>query len=793
MADKSIEIKIKSAVDSAEAAKSLGQLRKALLDIDKLQNELGESSGPQFEKLRDAAAKTSKQLADTRDRIGDIQDTTRTLEGTPIERLSGSFGLLRESILNLDLDKAKIAVKGLGDTLSTLGKSLLTNPIFLLAAAIALIVAGVVLLLSKLGLLQPILDSLQKALTFVIGAFEELTDWLGLTTNALDDQAEAAKNNGEVQRKEIEKTIKAQGELLASTEGLTEKQIQLIEKKLGIEIDTTKTIGELEIEKQKAIKATYDKEIIILNEKIKSGVRLSDEQKLRLKELITLTNDANQTILNAQVKNEADKIKNETKGIKERSEANKKADEVRKAKEEKRISDELKAINDLYNYKLSISKNELENYNINIQKQKAISDFYNSYTAKQLGISENARLEIVNTANKAVIKLDEEVKTSRESVVKSILDSQDKVIAGLEATLEESRRRELENNDDLVFRRKRSIIEEAELINKFRQQDIELLDKNYKIKRSQSEADFEKTKEDLIKIGASKEELDQLENLRKSNLYTIDRQRTLDLVKLNEDADRKIQMSNSTTLAGRLQNQAEWVQRSNEIIISQTESELADLEIRNQMGLESVESFEMKKAEIENRYLQNKRAILREQVNFGAQVAANEIQLIGNTANNILEIQKGFFDKGDKQREATAKKQFEVNKAVQLSVATITGITTVMEAYSNGMKNPIPLLGPVTGALYAITAGIGVAANLARIKQTKFSQSSFNPNLPVTISPTSGASGAPTIPGAPTFFGLGQTQPQTTEQMNQKVYVTEGDISKVQKKVSVIEERSIIK
>jgi hypothetical protein len=113
MAKEEIQVKIDAAVNSAEAAKSLGQLRKSLIEIQTLQEELGETSGPQFDKLSQASSAASAKLAETRDRIGDIQDKTRTLEGTGVERLTGSFGLLRESVMNLDFDKAKIGAEGL--------------------------------------------------------------------------------------------------------------------------------------------------------------------------------------------------------------------------------------------------------------------------------------------------------------------------------------------------------------------------------------------------------------------------------------------------------------------------------------------------------------------------------------------------------------------------------------------------------------------------------------------------------------------------------------------------------
>ena len=112
MAQKDISLKIDAVVDSAEAAKSLGQLRKTLIEIQSIQGEIGDGSSAEFAKLQAAADATSARMASVRDSVGDISDRIRTLEGSKVERLSGSFGLLKEGIMNLDFDKVKIGING---------------------------------------------------------------------------------------------------------------------------------------------------------------------------------------------------------------------------------------------------------------------------------------------------------------------------------------------------------------------------------------------------------------------------------------------------------------------------------------------------------------------------------------------------------------------------------------------------------------------------------------------------------------------------------------------------------
>ena len=122
-----------------------------------------------------------------------------------------------------------------------------------------------------------------------------------------------------------------------------------------------------------------------------------------------------------------------------------------------------------------------------------------------------------------------------------------------------------------------------------------------------------------------------------------------------------------------------------------------------------------------------------------------------------------------------------------------------MSAFANGMKNPIPLLGPATAGVYAAIAGITAAANVAKIAATKFDSSSFSPSTDANganpANPTSPTAGeTPSTNFQPNqFFGLGQ---QTAVGMPGgpkpiKVYVTETDIRDVSDRVSVIEQRAI--
>ena len=333
--DKEIQVRIDAVVNKAEASKSLGQLKKSLLEIQELQAQIGDSSSAEFAKLQNAAEATSTKMAGTKDAIGDIQDKVRTLEGTPVERLTGSFGLLKESIMNLDFDKAKIAfggfndlasgaldnlkggaqgafgslkegfsmlkdnpleavkagfsglaggIKSLGQTFVSVGKAILTNPIFLLAAIIVAVVAAVIGLLDALGLLKPILNAIKAVIGAIVDAFKAFTDMLGLTTHAQEEMAEKTLASGDKIKKDIASRGKAQEDLYGLIQGLTDDEIKLLEKKSGISIANEKNIQDIKIGTLEATQNQLDKEIEALNAIIEAGGELTEDQKKQLDE-----------------------------------------------------------------------------------------------------------------------------------------------------------------------------------------------------------------------------------------------------------------------------------------------------------------------------------------------------------------------------------------------------------------------------------------------------------------------------------------------------------------------------
>jgi hypothetical protein len=145
--------------------------------------------------------------------------------GSKFEQVSNSLGGIKDSLLSLDFDEAAqkanvfkstlgnldpkaiggafksltSVIMTVGSAFVSLGATILANPIFLLIAVIVAIVAAIVIFLHKIGVLQKILDFLMIPINALIDGFKALTDWLGLTSYAADENAEnMAKANEKV-------------------------------------------------------------------------------------------------------------------------------------------------------------------------------------------------------------------------------------------------------------------------------------------------------------------------------------------------------------------------------------------------------------------------------------------------------------------------------------------------------------------------------------------------------------------------------------------------------------------
>jgi hypothetical protein len=180
-------------------------------ELRQLKAEIAAATDPaQMEMLAKKAGEVADRLKDANEQVAVFT------AGSKFESVSNSFSAIQGDLASLDFEgaaeksqvfannlgkigKADIsgAIKGITSTVKTLGGAfvklgaqILANPIFLLVAVIVAIVAAIVYFLAKMGLLKKAFDFLMAPINAVIDAFKQLTDSMGLTTYAAEENAE---------------------------------------------------------------------------------------------------------------------------------------------------------------------------------------------------------------------------------------------------------------------------------------------------------------------------------------------------------------------------------------------------------------------------------------------------------------------------------------------------------------------------------------------------------------------------------------------------------------------------
>jgi hypothetical protein len=420
------------AIEIQIEGKSIVELKGMLRD---LRNEIGLATDPaQMQKLAAAAGQV-------KDKINEVNESVAVFSGgSKFEQAGTALGQVGNSLANLDFSgaaqqatqltsivkgisfsSAVSGLKDLGTTFIQLGKALLTNPIFLLATAITLIVIGIIKLLDALGLLKPILDAIKKAIGFVIDAFQALTDWLGLTSVAAEENAEKVKKAQEENRKAIDETAKKQEEVYNLTQNLTEEEIKNLEKKLGKELEVAGNIYDIKIKQAQDTKASTEEEMASLDVLMERNGELTEDQQKQYDELRAKHKEASNTI-----------VSQERAKIAAIQEANRKSMDTLKSWQIKNIAD----------------ANERGKAELKIQQEKALRDIdIEIKKAKGLGAStkelEQAKLEIVKFFSNETVKIDKEVEKQKTEAANTAADKR--------KTAEEKRLAELAKKTKLAL------------------------------------------------------------------------------------------------------------------------------------------------------------------------------------------------------------------------------------------------------------------------------------------------------------------------------------------------------
>jgi hypothetical protein len=310
----------------------IGQIRA---ELKALKSELANATDPQ------EMARLAAQAGVLSDKLKDANEKAAVFAtGSKYQQSRNAFRSMKDDLMELDFEgaqeKAKIfattlgsinpkelgkgfgqlmgTMKTLGGAFMRLGMQIMVNPIFLIVAAVAAIIAIIVILMKKFGVLEKTLEATMKPLNLLISGLEALTDWLGLTTAALDRNAAEAKKNNEI----VAESSKERAELVSESYDHEIAMAKLAGK------DTTK----MELEKSKMLSREANKRKEAANKILRQG---ANERKI---------------IEATDAKEEEDKAKEAAAKAKE-------AAEKAKAKREKDAQDRLKAGRELRDFELS--------------------------------------------------------------------------------------------------------------------------------------------------------------------------------------------------------------------------------------------------------------------------------------------------------------------------------------------------------------------------------------------------------------------------------------------------------
>jgi len=125
-----------------------------------------------------------KSLADVKDRLEDVREATDTVKGSGVEKLTSSFGLLKQGFTSFDTDKIATGFKGIGTAMAAI-------PLLLLVEGVVYLIENFDELSKGNGVLAKTLRSVGDAVSSVINFFGDLIGVTSKATRAIEDQGEA--------------------------------------------------------------------------------------------------------------------------------------------------------------------------------------------------------------------------------------------------------------------------------------------------------------------------------------------------------------------------------------------------------------------------------------------------------------------------------------------------------------------------------------------------------------------------------------------------------------------------
>jgi transcriptional regulator NrdR family protein len=714
-----IEVEVKGAEKSISSFKDLKTAIKAAKDEQiAMTSKFGENSIE--------ATKAGQKLAGLKDKVEDLNDSTKSLKGSGVEKLTSSFRLLGEGIGTFDFDKVKTGFKGIGSAMSAI-------PIFL-------VIEGLKLLWDNFDKVKEVVGKLIPALKETVSIKNELNNAslegaknAAIEKNNLDTLYQASTD----QTKSLEERKKAQIALQDSYpltfKNFSDEQFALGLAKKGYD-DLSKSI--LDSSMLKAKQSLLDK----------LAIEFSEGEQKRLNEIT----EAKEKLTSASKKaNVSIDIESKTRQVLTSDYENQQS-----------------AIDDLI--KANTAETEaFKKKNADILGDLAQhQDGANKLDAEQAAAKEKADKLLAD-------KLLNNNKNYGKKAAEDKFADEKRLLADIEKAKEESYLRSLKSD-------------EARAVAKAQFDNDKLIEDVNKSKAHQSVKD-ELLKELAIKLES---DLLIIKNdfqgkrvaQEKAAEVKKDTEDTAFRTKQLSDAD----IDNKKWVANYLSNKESAYQleleqiEGNDLLKLQKEQE--HLDVVYQMNIDTVTLLGTNKIDIDNKYAKDKIAlekkiaaetkkIKQEEISKGLENIKNALQTGQNLSDLYFSIKSAKVKKGSKEEMDLAKQQFEMNKKFNLAMALINGVQSVLAIttvpdFTLGVASAIRIAASVTAT----------AAGIAKIATAQFEGGGGGGgSVPDT---SASVASAPTAQ-APSIYGPGQGQ-STTFSGNQnnsfapvKAYVVE--------------------
>lgn len=319
----------------------------------------------------------AKRVAELKDKLDDLNDSTKTLKGSGVERISSSFGLLGEGLKNFDFGAIKTGFSGIGAAMKAV-------PIFLLVEGITYLITNFDNLTKGSG---PLAKALKAVGDVIGGVINFVTDLIGLTSEserALGRQADRIKEYTEQSNK-----------ALAKTTAEYDRQISVI-----------KANGESTVKVEKAKQqAIIDTNVAIINQLLafkKAGGQLSEDQLKQLTASTELIKNARTSITVGEIEENNRRKEAYKKHLEEKKALDEKNKEKAKADAEKAKADAEKAAKDEAD---RLEKERIDNENrIKKQHKQENDDLKAQAELNLITFEENADLLLLAKQNKLEIE-----------------------------------------------------------------------------------------------------------------------------------------------------------------------------------------------------------------------------------------------------------------------------------------------------------------------------------------------------------------------------------------------------